>query len=166
MNGEHASDFHIRTAHAGDLDALVEFNTALARETEGRRLEHELLRDGVASVLSDAAKGLYMVMEHRPTDRVIGQLMITFEWSDWRNRVFWWLQSVYVHKDWRRRGVCKTLYGHVVREAERRGNVAGIRLYVEQDNRIAQTVYGRLGLSPPPYRVFEKDFVLPAREGE
>ena len=107
-----------------------------------------------------------MVAERRPADQVIGQLMITFEWSDWRNGFFWWLQSVYVHKDWRRRGVCKQLYGHVVRESERRGNVAGIRLYVEQDNAIAQTVYRRLGLSPPPYRVFEKDFVLPPLSGE
>ncbi len=166
MNEEPPSDCRVRAADVRDLEPLVDFNAALARETEERRLDRDLLRDGVESVLSDPAKGLYMVMEHRPTGRVIGQLMITFEWSDWRNRVFWWLQSVYVHKDWRRRGVCKTLYGHVVREAERRGNVAGIRLYVEQDNAVAQTVYSRLGLSPPPYRVFEKDFVLPPRPGE
>ena len=163
MNGEQASDFHIRVAHAGDLESLVAFNTLLAWETEGRQLEPVLLRAGVDSVLSDAAKGLYVLMEHRPAGQVIGQLLITFEWSDWRNGVFWWLQSVYVHKEWRRQGVCKKLYGHVVQEAERRGNVAGIRLYVEQGNAIAQTVYGRLGLSPPPYRVFEKDFVLPPR---
>ncbi len=166
MNGEHAADFHIRVAHAGDLDALVAFNTSLAWETEGRQLEPTRLRAGVESILSDAARGMYVVMERRSSGQVIGQLMITFEWSDWRNGFFWWLQSVYVHKDWRRRGVCKQLYGHVVREAERRGNVAGIRLYVEQDNAVAQTVYSRLGLSPPPYRVFEKDFVLPPLSGE
>ncbi len=166
MNGEQPSDFHIRLAGARDVDALVAFNASLAWETEGRQLERAMLQAGVESVLSDATRGMYVVMEHRPSGLVIGQLMVTFEWSDWRNAVFWWLQSVYVHSEWRRRGVWTQLYGYVVREAECRGNVAGIRLYVEQDNTIAQTVYERLGLSPTPYRMFEKDFVLPARLGE
>lgn len=162
MEGKHLSDCHVRLAEGRDLDALVEFNLSLALETERRQLERTRLRAGVESLLSDAARGMYVVMEHRPSGRVIGQVMITFEWSDWRNAVFWWLQSVYVHREWRRRGVWTRLYGYVLREAESRGDVAGIRLYVEQDNTIAQMVYERMGLSPPPYRVFEKDFILPS----
>lgn len=162
MEGKHLSDCHVRLAEVRDRDALVEFNLSLALETERRQLERTRLRAGVESLLSDAARGMYVVMEHRPSGRVIGQVMITFEWSDWRNAVFWWLQSVYVHREWRRRGVWTRLYSYVLREAESRGDVAGIRLYVEQDNTIAQMVYERMGLSPPPYRVFEKDFILPS----
>ena len=160
------SDFHIRLAEPRDLESLVTFNMALAWETEGRQLERTLLQAGVESILADSAKGFYVVMEHRPTGRMIGQLLITFEWSDWRNAVFWWLQSVYVQKEWRRHGVFKTLYDYVLQEAERQGNVAGIRLYVEQDNAIAQGVYAHVGLSASPYKVFENDFILPSRPSE
>lgn len=160
------SDFHIRLAESRDLESLVTFNLALARETEGRRLDRALLENGVKAILADSAKGFYVVMEHRPTGRTIGQLLITFEWSDWRNGVFWWLQSVYVQKEWRRRGVFKELYDYVLREGERRGNVAGIRLYVEQDNTVAQGVYAHVGLSAAPYKVFETDFILPSRSDE
>ncbi len=160
------SDFHIRLAEPRDLESLVTYNMALAWETEGRQLDRALLQSGVESILADSAKGFYVVMEHRPTGQTIGQLLITFEWSDWRNAVFWWLQSVYVHKDWRRQGVFKTLYDYVLQEGKRQGNVAGIRLYVEQDNAIAQGVYTQAGLSAAPYKVFETDFVLPTRPSE
>ena len=160
------SDFHIRLAEPRDLESLVTYNMALAWETEGRQLERSLLQSGVESILTDSAKGFYVVMEHLPTGQTIGQLLITFEWSDWRNAVFWWLQSVYVHKEWRRQGVFKTLYDYVLQEGERRGNVAGIRLYVEQDNAIAQEVYAQAGLSAAPYKVFENDFILPSRPSE
>ena len=160
------SDFHIRLAEPRDLESLVTYNMALAWETEGRQLERSLLQSGVESILTDSAKGFYVVMEHRPTRRTIGQLLITFEWSDWRNAIFWWLQSVYVHKDWRRQGVFKTLYDYVLQEGKRQGNVAGIRLYVEQDNAVAQEVYAQAGLSAAPYKVFETDFVLPTRPSE
>ena len=160
------SDFHIRLAEPRDLESLVTYNMALAWETEGRQLDRALLQSGVESILTDSAKGFYVVMEHRPTRRTIGQLLITFEWSDWRNAIFWWLQSVYVHKDWRRQGVFKTLYDYVLQEGKRQGNVAGIRLYVEQDNAVAQEVYAQAGLSAAPYKVFETDFVLPTRPSE
>jgi len=160
------SDFHIRLAEPRDLESLVTYNMALASETEGRQLERSLLQSGVESILADSTKGFYVVMEHRPTGEMIGQLLITFEWSDWRNGVFWWLQSVYVHKEWRRRGVFKQLYDYVLREGKRQGNVAGIRLYVEQDNAVAQGVYKQAGLSAAPYKVFETDFILPSRPGE
>lgn len=160
------SDFHIRLAEPRDLESLVTYNMALASETEGRQLERSLLRSGVESILADSTKGLYVVMEHRPTGEMIGQVLITFEWSDWRNAVFWWLQSVYVHKEWRRRGVFKQLYDYVLAEGKRQGSVAGIRLYVEQDNAVAQKVYGDAGLSATPYKVFETDFILPSRPSE
>ena len=160
------SDFHVRLAESRDLESLVTFNLALARETEGRQLDRPLLQAGVESLLADSSKGFYVVMEHLPTGRAIGQMLITFEWSDWRNAVFWWLQSVYVQKEWRRRGVFKQLYDHVLREGKRQGNVAGIRLYVEQDNAVAQGVYAHVGLSAAPYKVFETDFILPSRPGE
>ena len=160
------SDLHIRLAEPRDLESLVTFNLALARETEGRQLDRALLQAGVESLLADSSKGFYAVMEHRPSGRAIGQLLITFEWSDWRNAVFWWLQSVYVQKEWRRRGVFKQLYDYVLREGKRRGNVAGIRLYVEQDNAVAQGVYAHVGLSAAPYKMFENDFILPSRPSE
>ena len=160
------SDFHIRLAKHQDLASLVIFNLALAWETEGRQLDRALLQAGVGSILADSSKGFYVVMEHLPSGQIIGQLLTTFEWSDWRNAVFWWLQSVYVHKEWRRRGVFKQLYGYVLQEGERRGNVAGIRLYVEQDNAVAQGVYAHLGLSAAPYKVFENDFILPSRSSK
>lgn len=166
MNEKSLSDIRIRLAESRDLESIVTFNAALAWETEGRRLEQPLLHAGVQAVLADATNGLYVVMEHLPSRQIIGQLLITFEWSDWRNAVFWWLQSVYVHKEWRRRGVFKKLYGYVLQKAERQGNVAGLRLYVEQDNAAAQTVYDRAGLAAAPYRMFEKDFILPGRSGE
>ncbi len=160
------SDLHIRLAEPRDLESLVTFNMALAWETEGRQLDRALLRSGVESILADSAKGFYVVMEHLPTGQTIGQLLITFEWSDWRNAVFWWLQSVYVQKEWRRRGVFRQLYDYVLREGERQGNVAGIRLYVEQHNTVAQGVYAHVGLSAAPYKVFENDFILPTRPSE
>ena len=156
------SDLHIRLAESRDLESLVTYNAALASETEGRQLERSLLQSGVESVLADASKGFYVVIEHRPSGQTIGQVLITFEWSDWRNTVFWWLQSVYVHKEWRRQGVFKQLYDYVLREGKRQGNVAGIRLYVEQDNAVAQKVYAQAGLSPTPYKMFEIDFILPS----
>lgn len=92
--------------------------------------------------------------------QLIGQLMITFEWSDWRNAVFWWVQSVYVAPAWRRRGVYRLMHDHIVAQAKADPKVCGIRLYVERDNRTAQTVYQRVGLAPSAYTVYEQDFVL------
>ena len=166
MNKKPLSDVRIRSAESRDLSSIVTFNAALAWETEGRRLEQPLLEAGVQAVLADATNGFYVVMEHLPSAQIIGQLLITFEWSDWRNAVFWWLQSVYVHKEWRRRGVFKKLYEYVLQKAERQGNVAGLRLYVERDNAAAQKVYDRAGLTAAPYRMFEKDFILLDRSRE
>jgi GNAT superfamily N-acetyltransferase len=144
----------IRLATPADVDTVCEFNVRLARETEGKTLDLALLRPGVAAVLSDADKGFYYVAEIE--GRVMGQLAITFEWSDWRNGWFWWIQSVYIHADARRQGVFRALFEHLEREAKRDPKVIGIRLYVEDENESAHATYERLGLKSTTYRVREK----------
>ncbi len=164
MEHSKLENFSVREASWSDLEHLVEFNAAMAQETEGRLLEKDRLRSGAEAVLSSPSRGVYVVGEHGegPQERqVIGQLLITYEWSDWRNANFWWIQSVYVHPDWRNRGVFRSMYHYVLHQAESRSDVCGIRLYVEQDNAKAITVYDKLGLQPTPYRVIEVDFILP-----
>ncbi len=152
----------VRPAHRQDLDTLVAFNAAMALETERRVLDRQRLRCGVEAVLASSARGFYVVAEthaeHEP--RVVGQLMVTYEWSDWRNGTFWWIQSVYVEPQWRRRGVLRSLHEHILRETRARPDVCGVRLYVEADNTAAQTAYERLGLAASTYRIFERDFIL------
>ena len=146
----------IRQPCAADAPVIAEFNARLARETEHLELDPVPLRAGVEAVLSDPAKGIYWVAE--TGGEVVGQLMITFEWSDWRNGVFWWIQSVYVRSDWRSRGVFKALYRHVEQMARSRNDVCGLRLYVERDNQRAQQTYQKLGMRPTPYDIYEVDF--------
>ena len=133
--------FTVRPATPADAQVVAEFNTRLASETEGKRLDPPVIAAGVAAVLADAQKGRYFVAD---AGEVVGQMMITYEWSDWRNGWIWWLQSVYVRADWRRRGVFRALFDHVLTQARREG-VIGIRLYVEQENAAAQQTYRSLG---------------------
>lgn len=148
---------HVRRAELADLPTLVDFNARLAHESEGVSLDRERLRAGVTAVLRDESRGLYLVAE---SDGVpVGQLGMTFEWSDWRNGVFWWLQSVYVRPEHRRKGVLRALYDRVLAMAADR-DVCGVRLYVEQGNRGAQDAYRRLGLEPSVFHMYETDFVL------
>lgn len=148
----------IRPARPDDVPRLADFNRALARETEGRELDADRVRAGVAAVLSDPSKGRYLVAEAGGV--VIGQLMITFEWSDWRNGMFWWIQSVYVDPAHRGAGVFGALYRRIEAEARTAGNVCGIRLYMEHANDRARAAYLRLGLAAAGYEVLEKDFVM------
>ena len=141
-----------------DAVTIADHNAAMAREVEEIELDGERLLQGVRAVLSDGGKGFYVVAE--VDDRVVGQLMITFEWSDWRNGVFWWIQSVYVEPDSRGRGVYTRLHGWVSAEAEAQRNVCGIRLYVDKSNLNAQRIYRRLGMMPAVYDMYETDFVL------
>ena len=152
------SKLRVRRATQQDLDIVVEFNAAMARETEGRTLDLGRLRKGVAPVLSADDKGFYLVAEL--AGQVVGQLLITTEWSDWRNAYFWWIQSVYVAPGSRRRGVYRRLHDHVLAEARDRGNVCGLRLYVDKENSVAQRVYASLGMGRARYDMFEIDFVL------
>lgn len=144
----------IRAARASDLDTLAAFNAAMALETEGKALDPALLRAGVARVLVEPARGFYLVAEVEAA--VAGCLMITFEWSDWRNGDWWWLQSVYVVPAYRRHGVFRALYWEVERRAMERADVVGVRLYVERDNARAQRTYQALGMHEDHYRMYGK----------
>jgi ribosomal protein S18 acetylase RimI-like enzyme len=148
----------VRPARLSDLETLVRFSAAMADETEGRSLDLERLRRGTAAVLASPEHGYYLVAER--SSQVIAQLLLTYEWSDWRNGVFWWIQSVYVEPTMRRRGVYRTMHDCVMRDAHRRADVCGIRLYVAHDNGAAQTAYARLGMGLTNYHLYEYDFIL------
>ncbi len=147
--------WNIRRAVAADAPVIVEFNNRLAEESEGKALDPALLSAGVAAVLADATKGLYFVAEDE-SGRMMGQMMLTFEWSDWRNGWLWWIQSVYVRSEARRRGAFRALYEHILETARRQGDVAGLRLYVDRDNVAAQQTYFQLGMRSSNYFVLEK----------
>ena len=155
-------DVIIRPAQMEDIETIAAFSAAMALETEGRALDRERLLQGTRSLLATPASGFFMVAEQKePTDsQVVGQLMVTFEWSDWRNAVFWWIQSVYVDPTRRRQGIFRKLHAEVMATAKADAKVCGIRLYVESENRVAQEVYRKIGLKPSSYAVFETDFVL------
>jgi len=142
-----------RDAVRGDAATIVDFQIAMARETEDFALDREVCTRGVAAVFDDAARGRYFVAEWE--GRVVGSLLITYEWSDWRNGTVWWIQSVYVVPEMRRRGVYSGLYRHVIAIVERSGELRGIRLYVDRRNVDAQKVYARLGMNGEHYQVFE-----------
>jgi GNAT superfamily N-acetyltransferase len=144
----------IRQAVLADADILVRFNIELARESENLALEPARVKAGVEALLRDPAKGTYFVAD--AGGEVVGQLLITHEWSDWRNGDFWWLQSVFVRSDFRKRGVFKTLFDSVLKSAKEKGDVAGVRLYVEQHNDPAHKAYARLGFKETHYRVLER----------
>ena len=148
----------IRPAAAADAGAIAEFNSAMATETEGLDLDRDRLARGVRAVIDDASKGFYLLAEIG--GRVAGQMMITFEWSDWRDGDFWWIQSVYVHPEFRSRGVFRQLYNHAAERAKADPAVCGLRLYVHAANRGAQKTYERLGMSRTSYGVYEVDFVM------
>jgi ribosomal protein S18 acetylase RimI-like enzyme len=208
-----ASPLRVRPAYPREIATLVEFNRALARETEGRELDLPRLRAGVEAVFTDPSRGVYHVALRGESPRenpppaespqdaawqgaatrrigggmlggaatqprrilrssqaaedplsgsaeVLGALLVTSEWSDWRNGVFWWIQSVYVVPSARRQGVFRQLYQHVLERARITPEVCGLRLYVDHENERAQAVYRQLGMQAARYRFFELDFVL------
>ncbi len=146
---------NIRKAHSADVTVIADFNARLAWETERLTLDAKTVRAGVRAVLKDPTKGTYFVAEHQ--DAVIGQLLITYEWSDWRNGNFWWIQSVYVAAEQRQSGVFRTLFAHVQALAQSSDDVCGLRLYVEKHNHRAQRAYAKLSMTKTPYEVFEID---------
>jgi GNAT superfamily N-acetyltransferase len=146
----------VRQGQPQDTAVVVEFNRALAWETEGRALDPARLSPGVAAVLNDPGKGLYWLAD--ADGEVVGQLMVTPEWSDWRNGWFWWFQSVYVKPAWRRRGVFRSLAKAVESAAMARPDVCGLRLYMEPHNDRARATYSRMGWAPAGYELFERDF--------
>ncbi|MEO8648558.1 MAG: GNAT family N-acetyltransferase [Acidobacteriota bacterium] len=144
----------IRVAAASDIDSLVEFNRAMALETENRELDAETLRAGVTAVFSDETKGFYAVAEEE--GKIVAGLMVTYEWSDWRDGWFWWIQSVYTLPEHRAKGIYRRLYEFVKERAEAR-NVCGFRLYVENTNNAARSVYETLGMFRSHYLMYEEE---------
>lgn len=146
------SQITIRNASIGDLEFVTRANIDLAHETEAIRLDPGTVRAGVRALLEDPTKGRYLVAEQDGI--AIGQLATTFEWSDWRNAMFLWIQSVFVDTAHRRRGVFRALYRHV-EELSRRPGYCGLRLYVHRHNDRAAAIYERLGMVAPGYSVLE-----------
>ena len=149
------SFFHVRHAFAKDADLIVAFNQAMALETEGRALKDQVIRAGVQRIFDEPAHGFYLVAE--TAEETIATLMVTSEWSDWRNGQFWWIQSVYVKSDYRRRGVYRDMYLFVKKLASSQKDICGFRLYVEKDNLIAQKTYRTLDMEETPYLLFEEE---------
>ncbi len=144
----------IRKAVAGDAAALSEFNQQMAFETEAIELIPAVILAGVKTMIENPQMGFYLVAEHRA--EILASLMVTTEWSDWRNGLFWWIQSVYVKPAYRRQGLYRCLYQHVKDMAEVETGVCGFRLYVEHDNNNAQKVYHSLGMEETAYKLFEE----------
>lgn len=151
-------DISIRLADARDLETLVQFNQAMARETEAKELDQDVLTAGVKNLLGNNQHGFYVVAEQSDSKsiEVIGSLMVTYEWSDWRNGLFWWIQSVYIKPRFRRRGIYRQLYRFVKELARREQDVRGFRLYVEKENHIAQRTYEQLGMAETHYLMYEE----------
>jgi GNAT superfamily N-acetyltransferase len=145
----------VREAVFEDFEGIADFNVRMAEETEGKVLDRSVVREGVKAVLADKLRGFYLLAEDGKSGRVVGQLMVTFEWSDWRNKVFWWIQSVYVDRKYRKRRVFSRLFEAVCGMALSQKNVAGLRLYVEKDNDSAKQVYESLGMKES-YELYEK----------
>ena len=146
----------IRDARPADAAFLVDCNAAMATETEGKRLPRDVLARGIAGVFEQPGRGFYLIawLAGEP----VGCLLVTTEWSDWRNGDWWWLQSVYVVPGARRRGVFRALHAEVERRARAAGGVVGLRLYVEADNHAAQATYRAFGMGEAPYRLMENVF--------
>jgi ribosomal protein S18 acetylase RimI-like enzyme len=144
----------IRRANPADAGILVNFNREIALETEGKELDQEIVTSGVQALLGNDALGFYVVAEN--DGGIAGSLMITTEWSDWRNGDFWWIQSVYVKPACRQQGIYRALHEFVRNMADRDPTVCGFRLYVERENTIAQNTYRSLGMHETSYRLFEE----------
>jgi GNAT superfamily N-acetyltransferase len=150
----------VRRATPADEPVLVAFNTLIAWETEHKKLDPSVLTAGVRAVLADPSRGFYTVVER--AGEVVGQMMITFEWSDWRNGWFWWIQSVYVREDARRGGVFRALYRAIEEQAAADPSVIGLRLYFETDNARARSTYRSMGMADTTYGMMEV-YPLPGR---
>ena len=159
----------IRAAEPEDWPTIVDFNCRLAEESEGKMLDRAHVEPGVKRLLADPRRGRYFLAVMREGEQtaetgsgvlkgheiIVGQLMHTFEWSDWRNGDIWWLQSVYVHPDFRRQGVFRALFEHLRTEAQADPGVVGLRLYVEQENKRAHATYEKLGFESGDYFVMQ-----------
>jgi len=163
-HGSRMTPYRIRPAERNDLDWLVRCNAAMALETEDKRLDAETLHAGIDVGLADAGKARYFIAMQDATlagaetiGVPVGTLMLTTEWSDWRNGHWWWIQSVYVMPDHRRQGAFAALYSHIEKLARGTDGVIGLRLYVERENENAMATYSALGMRDAGYRLFESE---------
>lgn len=153
------TSFHaltLRHARMADVDRITAHNLAMASETEDRALDADTVRKGVAAVIDHPERGFYLCAEM--DGRVVGQCLVTREWSDWRNGDFWWIQSVYVREEYRGSGVFTRLFHALETEARSQEDVVGLRLYVAGSNSGAQRTYERLGMLATRYLIFEREF--------
>jgi ribosomal protein S18 acetylase RimI-like enzyme len=146
----------VREASEADADIISQFNINMAWETEEKKLDREKISAGVESLFLKPEYGFYMVAESG--DEIVASLMITYEWSDWRNGLFWWIQSVYVKPEYRRQGIYRSMYKAVLKLASNHSDVCGCRLYVEKENISAQKTYEALGMSESHYKMYEEMF--------
>jgi ribosomal protein S18 acetylase RimI-like enzyme len=146
----------VRTGQEKDVDTLVKFNIAMALETEQKQLSPPIVTQGVKMLLKNPQYGFYSVAEI--DGEVVGSFMVTYEWSDWRCSLFWWIQSVYVKPEFRRRGIFRKLYEFLKEKASHEQNVCGFRLYVEKSNQIGQNTYSGVGMKEAPYKFYEEPF--------
>ena len=144
----------IRPAQSEDAKTIVAFNMAMALETEQKKLDPAILTNGVQAVFNNPSHGFYVVAQSE--GQTIGSLLVTPEWSDWRNGIFWWIQSLYVLPQWRQRGVFKALYAFVAEKAGTDDAVRGLRLYVETNNTTARACYEKQGMIPSVYTLYEQ----------
>lgn len=144
---------NVRKATIKDLESITGFQVAMAKETENIELDKEIVIKGVEAVLKDETKGAYYVADFN--ESVIGSLLTTYEWSDWRNGTVLWIQSVYVTTDFRRKGVYRKMYAYLKEMVLKNENLKGIRLYADKSNYPAQKTYKNLGMSPDHYVTFE-----------
>lgn len=143
----------IRKGELKDARIITRFNIMMAKESENKELDFETVFRGVKAVIKDPHKGFYLVAESK--NEIVGQLMVTPEWSDWRNMNFLWIQSVYIGEEFRKQGIFSALYHHLKDMAHYKKNVAGLRLYVEINNETAKQVYEALGMQKPGYIMYE-----------
>jgi len=144
----------VREAIISDSDKISQFNINMAWETEEKKLDKEIISAGVISLFQKPEYGFYMVAE--ADGEVVASLMITKEWSDWRNGLFWWIQSVYVLPGYRRQGIYRRMYEAIMEMGNNEPGVCGYRLYVEKENSIAQKTYRSLGMEETHYKMFEE----------
>ncbi len=154
----------LREATLGDNEHIARFNQGIAWETEKLKLEWERILAGVTAMIAEPSRGFYLLALEG--ERIVGQLAITYEWSDWRNGSFWWIQSVYVDAAYRQRGVYRALHEHIRQQAIADPQCCGLRLYVEEDNATALAVYQQLGMKRSYYRIMEEAFLYPSSHAE
>ena len=142
----------IRKANSADSSVIIDFQQKMAWETEQMKLVPEVINKGVNAVFNDPAKGQYWIAEDQ--GMIVASLLITYEWSDWRNCNVWWFQSVYVLPEFRRKGIFRSMYRFIKEEAQKNG-IGGLRLYVETNNKNAQVTYEALGMQSLHYKMFE-----------